>query len=56
MDNSQQFYRAILPDLSVFACADTRDLLNEYLAKSTEVGWNAFVGEDYRDFDQNAKI
>ena len=46
MDDSQ-FYRASIPDLSVFAFADTRDLLKERLTESIEVCWDAFVGEDY---------
>ena len=56
MDDSQQFYRARLLDLSVFACAETRDLLKERLAESIEVCWDTFAEEDYCDFDQNAKI
>ena len=56
LDDSQQFYRARLLDLSEFACAYTRDLLKERLAESIDVCWNAFAVEDYGDFDQNAKI
>ena len=56
LDDSHKFYRARLPVLSVFACAETRDLLKERLAESIEVCWDAFVGEDSCDFDQNAKI
>ena len=55
-DDSQQFYRARLPDLSLFVCAESRDLLKERLAESIEVCWDTFAGEDYCDFDQNAKI
>ena len=46
MDDSL-LYRARLPDLSVFAFADTRDLLKERLTESIELCWDAFVGEDY---------
>ena len=56
LDDSQQFYRARLAELNVYACGYTREQLIGHLIERVDVCWDEFVREDSSDLSRNAKI